>query len=75
MLPIDDAFDTDLEAVLAELLGLRRAVAECLGREQYLYRLLDDAIESQHLPAMRRALSEFNAHGGEAAQTLHVTRS
>lgn len=45
--------------VLASLLDLRRAVAETLGRDQYVYRLLDRAIETGYPPAQQDALAEF----------------
>lgn len=64
--------DTELASVLAELLELRRTVARCLGREQYLYQVLDQAIESQHPPTMERALHEFNRQGRELVRDLQA---
>jgi len=62
-------WDTDLnyptgfegEAQLqSELIELRQAVAETLGRHQYAYNLLDNALETGHLESMRRARREFD---------------
>ncbi len=49
----------DETELLRELLDLRRAVASVLGRDQYVFGLLDRAIESGHAPAQRRARKEF----------------
>jgi hypothetical protein len=56
---------TDHEAsaivdLLDELIDLRRAVATTLGRDQYVYQVLDRAIESHLEPALRNALDEFH---------------
>ena len=48
------------DQLLDELLAIRRAIARTLGREQYLYRLVDTAIETGHAPSLRRAWREIN---------------
>lgn len=48
-----------LELLLEELIVLRRAVAAGLGRQQYLYDVIDAAVERRHEPALRHALDEF----------------
>lgn len=48
--------DTQGEQLLEELLDLRREVAQALGRDQYVYRMIDNAVESQHTPTMAEAL-------------------
>lgn len=48
--------DAQGELLLEELLDLRREVAQVLGRDQYAYRVIDDAVESQHAPTMAQAL-------------------
>lgn len=49
----------ELADLLHELVELRRAVAAALGRDQYVYQVLDRAIESHFEPALRNALDEF----------------
>lgn len=51
---------TALAGLLDELIDLRRAVAATLGREQYVYQVLDRAIESHFEPALRNAIDEFH---------------
>jgi len=46
--------------LLDELLALRCAVARSLGRQRYVYRVIDDALHTGHVPALRMALSEFD---------------
>jgi len=50
----------ELTDLLHELIELRRAVATSLGRDQYVYQVLDRAIESHFEPALRNALDEFH---------------
>jgi hypothetical protein len=52
--------EAQLDSLLHELIDLRRAVASALGREQYVYHVLDRAIESHFEPAMRNAWDEFH---------------
>jgi hypothetical protein len=59
---IEEATNRELDEfddLLDELLDLRRAVATVLGREQYVYHVLDRAIENRFAPAMRGAIDEF----------------
>lgn len=58
------------DALLAQLLELRRSVAETLGREQYVYQVLDRAIESGHRPTRERALEEFQRQPDEVRQRI-----
>jgi len=51
--------------LLDELLDLRRAVATVLGREQYVYQVIDRAIETRFAPAMHTAISEFRQQPDE----------
>ena len=49
-----------------ELLDLRRETAAVLGREQYLYRVVDEAVESGSVVLMQRARAEFELATCEA---------
>ncbi len=62
--------DTQAERLLEELLDLRRAVAEVLGRDQYVYHVLDEAVESQHTPTMAEALRTLEHQSDEVRQHL-----
>lgn len=62
--------DTQAERLLEELLDLRRAVAEVLGRDQYVYHVLDEAVESQHTPTMAEALRALDHQSEEVRQHL-----
>ncbi|MBX3412250.1 MAG: hypothetical protein KF708_05985 [Pirellulales bacterium] len=60
---LEQNLDSEIETLndlLHELVELRRAVATTLGREQYVYHVLDRAIESHFEPALRHALDEFH---------------
>ena len=59
---IEDRSKTEAELtdLLHELVDLRRAVATSLGRDQYVYQVLDRAIESHFEPALRNAMDEFH---------------
>lgn len=54
----DDRFALEAE-LLSELLELRQTVAHSLGRDQYLFEMLDRAIESGHAPCWEKARREF----------------
>lgn len=54
--PVSD----ELNDLLHELIELRRAVASSLGRDQYVYQVLDRAIETHFEPALRDAMEEFH---------------
>jgi len=56
--------------ILTELLELRQAVAEALGRRQYVYRLIDEAVHSGHEATMRSALSEFAQQPQDVTQRV-----
>ena len=58
--PLETACETDLQM---ELIELRQAVASALGRNQYAYNLLDEALETGHLESMQRARHEFDQLG------------
>ena len=63
--------DRLLGQLVDELLDLRRAVAETLGREQYLYQVLDDAIESRHLPALSYAKQTYEHQPDEVKEIVN----
>lgn len=69
---MNDEWNDDAEArrMLDELLELRRAVAQALGREQYLHQLIDDAVESQYRPALIEALEEFERQPGDIKRRI-----
>lgn len=62
--------DTQAEQLLEELLDLRRAVAEVLGRDQYVYHVIDEAVESQHTPTMAEALRAIEHQSDDVRQHL-----
>ena len=45
--------------LLDELLDLRQAIAVSMGRQRYVYRVIDEAVHTGHAPTLRTALSEF----------------
>lgn len=57
---------------MEELLELRRCVATALGRDQFLHRVLDDAVESQSEAAHRRALAEFARQPGDVQRRVQA---
>ena len=63
----------DGQQVLVALLELRRAVASTRGRDQYVYRLLDGAIETGYLPAQQNALAEVDLQPDEVKNRIHAT--
>ncbi len=65
--------DTQGEQLLEELLDLRRAVAEVLGRDQYVYQVIDNAVESRHCPTMAEALREIEHQSDDVRQ--HIDES
>jgi len=65
--------DTQGEQLLEELLDLRRAVAEVLGRDQYVYRVIDEAVESQHSPTIAEALRTIEHQSDDVRQ--HIEES
>ncbi len=48
------------EQLLGELIELQQAIARTLGRRQYVYRVIEEAVHSGHGPTMRAALGEFD---------------
>lgn len=66
----------DEDQLLADLLGqlveLRQAVAHSLGRQQYLYGVVDHALESRHLPLAQAALAEFELQPGEVRERVEL---
>jgi hypothetical protein len=58
------------EEILSTLLELREAVATTLGRDQYVYRLLEDAISTGYGPAREAALREFRQQPAEVRQRV-----
>ncbi len=69
--------DEALADVLGQLVELRQAVAQTLGRDQYLYGVVDRAVESRHLPRAQAALVEFGMQPGEVRERIELalTRS
>jgi hypothetical protein len=61
------------ESMRAELLLLRRIVAQRLGRQQHFYEVLDAAIETPGTEALERAKAEFEQLPDEIKQTLAAT--
>lgn len=51
--------DEQLADLLGQLVELRQAVAQTLGRQQFLYDVVDRAVESGHLPQAQAAIDEF----------------
>lgn len=62
--------DFSEECLLEELLSLRKAVAQTLGRDQYLYQVLDTAIATGHGPTWRRAWQELNRQPADIRDRL-----
>ena len=60
----------DSADLLGQLLWLRRAVARTVGRGQYLYKILDAAVESQDPKAMQRARQEYERQPKDLKQAL-----
>ncbi len=62
--------DTQGSQILEELLDLRRAVAEVLGRDQYVYQVIDEAVESQHAPTIADALRAIEHQSDDVRQNI-----
>lgn len=58
MTPCPDLED-ELTPLLRELVELRKAVSRSLGRDGYLFGVLDEAIETRHGAHLRQALDEY----------------
>lgn len=70
-----DAQPPDIETqLLAELLDLRRAVGSALGRQQYVYEVIERAIHSGHVPTMQRALEEFAQQPADVIEPVRDLR-
>ena len=55
-----DQHEDDLyRDLINELVELRKATAEAVGRRQYAYEVLDEGVETGHHDTMRRARLEF----------------
>lgn len=70
-----DAEEALLDDLLGQLVDLRQAVARTLGRQQYLYDVLDQAAETRHLPRAQAALAEFDQQPGEVRQRVSAALS
>ncbi len=66
--------DEMLTPLLDELLELRRAVGQSLGCDQYLYAVLDEAIETGYERRLVQARSEYDQQPDEIRELVEAAR-